>query len=69
MVRVIIRYRHRRKQWLWRGKGASGPAGWYQAGLTALLGWLASEHVLQLEEIKARSPLRSATMRAPPSAG
>jgi hypothetical protein len=72
MVYAIIGYRHSGKQRLWRGKGASGPAGWCQAGLGVpfLLRWLASERVLQSEEINARGPLGSAhNARPPPRTG
>ena len=72
MVYAIIGYRHSGKQRLWRGKGASGPAYWRQAGwgVPFLLGWLTSERVLQSEAINARSPLGSAhDARPPPRTG
>ena len=72
MVYAITSYFHSGKQRLWRGKGASGSACWCQAGLGALflLGWLASERVLQSEETDVRGPLGSAQKaRPPPSAG
>lgn len=69
MVCAIIGYLHSGKQRLWRGKGASGPACWRQAGLGVpfLLGWLASEPALrQSEDINPRGPLSSAHDARPP---
>ena len=69
IVYAIIEYLRSGQQRLWRGKGASGPACWRQAGLGVpfLLGWLVSEHILQSEAINARGPLDSThDARSPP---
>jgi hypothetical protein len=68
MVYAIIGYLHNGKQRLWRGRGISRAACWCQAGLGVpfLLGWLASERVLQSEKINTRDPLDSAHNARPP---
>jgi hypothetical protein len=62
MVCAIIVYLHGGKQRPWRGKGASGPAWWRQAGVGApfLLGRLAGERVCPQAEVARTLVIRHA---------